>query len=77
MKRILLLATMALVMAAMILAMAVPVFAQPAFQIVCFSENTGEGLVVFTDQGRVFGEGNRTAASLGFHGQECQREVTH
>ena len=77
MKRILLFATMALVMAAMMLAMAVPVFAQPTFQIVCFSENTGEGLVVFTDQGRSFGQGNRIAARLGFHGQECQREVTH
>ncbi len=76
MRRILLLVTMALVMAAMMLAMAVPAFAAKPIGLSIVCESPTLHLGGATDEGRIFGEINKFAAQSGhFHGNYCERTV--
>jgi hypothetical protein len=76
MRRILLVLTVAVVMAAMMLAMAMPVFAAKpsSFSVNCFNGSVGAGSQSST--GRSFGHGNKfVATQYDFRGYECERTI--
>jgi hypothetical protein len=80
MRRILLLVTAALVMAAMMVVMAMPAFAAKPnrFTVACQNEEGNFRGQVYDPErppGRDFGRFNRTAAEIGFHGHECERTI--
>jgi hypothetical protein len=75
MRRIGMLVTVVALMAAMVVAMAMPAFAAKptSFEITCPAQ-MGD-FVTSADNGRQFGQHNRVAAQSGYRGSECERTI--
>ena len=75
MRRIVLLVTVAALMAAMMVAMAMPAFAAKptSFELTCPAQLGSFEVEAY--YGKQFGEGNRIAAQGGYQGSECERTI--